>query len=948
MPNNFALAVSPNKEGVPRLEPALNLASIESMPSNAPEPSDEVYESLADRFFGTAGRAADPLTITASSPGTTILFNPESVATDHTLTPVARGKALFTRIVGYVASTLASGGADAASARAAAVALATQLGTPEFAELPRLAATSALPASLTGSPRSATRIALTLEGKVQVGCEFLWTPPVDSSPPAYGAVETEKSDPQEFTLLVKSAIWLEREIGAVSSAQAVGAARFVWHVQVESASRANFGAGPDAELKSGGLGLENHVCEALARVWGNAGFRVVPPRGVGGPPGDKESCATVGLGVVGAANWVAPRQPEESAGDRGAPPLGEGGAAERAAPPSPKGGAALPGALSRASASRPDGPGPVPVSMRAAPHEPQVPASSASAAKQAAAGARGWWTPTLYGSWLAAAAAYLTGTAVQFFEKLQALGAAATMLIYPVMQGGAIAEVVTVWWQGRKQAAEQRTRDEDLAKVGTQADRFRAEDAAYKLKMTLLKAQAGEQPAGGGALKSPEVAVDEGGQTEATQRAVGAEARPVRPRVEDARAALERTELTTLSAVAGLPARANRVWYVRDVYVQAGATVVRLLNWAGTKFGFLISPLLGAFTGLFGAVGGVLHIVQGTFERTRAMQDTATLKRFNAEVLGLASGEDDALQAATLKAAPSTGAPLTAAPLTAALSTADISRARLVQLDRRLREDSPGMPGKEHFRTLLEGSEEYDLSVASKLADVVLAKLSKNAEHMMEAAARQRRNANIRIGFGGGSVVCSLVLGVFAYLGIGGLLAVGFVTAVVTLAVGWLGFAVAEWVRAGRDKKQVGAPADAELEKIRGWADADLTTLEEKFLAEKDPEEFFVGALMARYLALSTNVDAQEESSATLDAQQPNRSRRFSKLRVKVTKRMCIQAAIDEFRALREVSDAAVKNPDKTEFVEIVTSITQHIEGKRGLERRLAAAANLTTVNAAA
>ncbi|WP_150811365.1 hypothetical protein [Pandoraea sputorum] len=870
-----------------------------------------------------------------SAPEGAILLDLASLKADPTLTHAARGKEVFTRIVQGVASTLARGAAEQPDAREAACVLATQLAAPGFA---------GGGASSTDSPSRSTHITLAPEAKVRVCHEFSWSPPADSSVPPDGATENEKSQSSARTWRVESVFWLEREIGPVNSAQAGGVARFAWHVQVERGRPTACSAGLGTELESANADFDIRVCDQLTRLWGDAGFCVVPPSVVGDLRGEGPPPA-----VIGVTAWDASRSAER--------PSAEG----LAAPASPKGDVPPAG----------DPFGPLFPGFRGAAPPPgvQAQASSASASQPVSPSARGWWTPTLYGSWMAAAAAYLTGTVAQFFEKVQTLGSAATMLIYPVMQGGALAEVVTVWWQGRKQAAEQKMRNEELAKVGAEADAFSKTDAAFKMQAAKLKAQAAEQAASGGQRKGPEVAIEGGGQPEVvTQRNDAEQVSLGRPSVKQASAALKKAELTTLSAVASLPARANAVWYVRDVYVQAGATAVRLLNWAGTKFGFLVSPVLGAFTGLFGAVGGVLHIVQGTIERTRATQDTETLKDFKTKVLGLSSGEDVAAEAAT--------------------SSAATSHERLQALDKRLRSDKSGSPGKASFRDLLEKSTSEDLSVVSMLADVVHDKLSKNAEHLIEAAEKQRRNANIRIGFGVGSATLSVGLGAFAYVGIGGAVALAATTAVVALAVGWLGFAVVEWVRAGRDKTQVAAPAPDDEAKITAWAAVELTELENMFREHGESEKFLVGALMARYLALSTKFDGQEASLTRLDAQEASSTRldaqeasltnleaqeaswtnleaqkasltkleaqeqatrfRLLKIRVRVTKRMCIEAAIDEFRALREVSEAAVKNRNAEQFIDIVTRITQHIEGKRGLERRLAAAANLAIERRAA
>lgn len=903
-------------------------------PTHAPEPTDEVCRCLADRFFDTSERAAEGLTIKTSASGGAILLDLETFATDLTLTHVERGKAVFRGIVECVASTLASGGVPEADALAAAHALATQLGTPEFAELPGHAVTSAMPTSLAGTPRSSTHFTLMPEAKVRVRHELAWTQPIDSSPPPDGAVETEKTVPAELNVHIESVIWLEREIGPVSLAQAGGAARFAWHVQVERVFLTNLGADVGAELISGRLGFDNQVCDALARGWGNAGFCVVPPSVVNDPPGETEVPRAVPPEFCGA-NWRRP-QPLEVPGRALNEPQ-SGDVAEHPVPPLPQGGAERPSGPVLESMNQVAVPGPGLESISAPPHGPQASASSASAPDQVASSDRGWWTPTLYGSWTTAAGAYLSATAVQFVEKFQALGAAAAMLIYPVMQGGAIAEVVTVWWLGRKRAAEQKERDEKLADVAAGAAAFREADNKRKEQASLLKAQAAERQASGGPPIGSEGAVDDGGQTDVSheliqrneadkERVPQQTVKPAEAALNEAKAALKEAELKTLSAVASLPARADQVWYQRDVYVQAVATAVRLLNWAGTKFGFLISPLLGALTGVFGAVGGVFHIWQGTIERRRATQDAHTLGSFKDQVLGPASGKDADLNEATVKG-------------------------RLTQLDGRLHFEKFGPEGKVNFRALLGQSEAHDLRVASKLADVVHAKLSTNADRLIAAAQKQRRNANIRIGFGTGTVGLSTGLAGLAYFGAGAgfaLLVPILTTAVVTLAVGWLGFAVAEWVRAGRETQWVTEPTPEDKAKIAEWANADLATLEQQFLEQANPEEFFIGALMARYLALSTKFDGQEESSTQLDVQQRARRVTFSKIRVKMTKRMCMQAALDQFRALREVSAAAVKNTDKKPFIDIVTSITQHIEGKQGLQSRLAAAANLPTASGTA
>ncbi|VVE54634.1 hypothetical protein [Pandoraea sputorum] len=952
------------KIAAPPVEPT------EPQTCDAPEPTDEVYACLANRFFDTE-RAAEDLTITTFAQDGAILIDRETLAKNHALTPVACGKAGFEHIVERVASALQRSGADKGDVRKAAHVLAILMGTREFAELPRHAAEYATNIFSTGSPQSATHMTLTSEGKVRVRHDVWWTPPVDASPPADGVLTDNKSDPRGLHTRLESIFWLEPKRGAETSAQADAAQPFALHVQVEH-SRLTPPNGPLGEdlvekFKSAPSHFDEHVRHRLANVCGKAGLHIVAPIMAGGPPAEGSDTKRV---VVGAANWLPLLQiNKEQACEPEFPPSGGVGVAEHPAPPShqgsappPRGGVQEEGGLSFSL---------LPVSLRASLHGPV--AAPASASKPVPSSARGWWTPTLYGSWLAVAAAYLSGTVAQFFEKVRTLGAAATMSIYPVMQGGAIAEVITVWWLSRQQAAEQKKRNEELGKVEKAADEFGKIHAQFKRQENERKRHAAEQNARAARREALEVDVVGDGQADAAIQ--GSDEKAARPDPDQAAAALKKKELTALSAVASLPARANRVWYVRDVYVQAGATVVRLLNWAGTKFGFLISPLLGAFTGVFGAIGGVLHIAQGTIEHTRAAQDAQTLADFKAKVLGITS---EGL---------------------AASSEATGSLENLKALDERLLVDKKnGSAGKASFRELLQVSDEQSLLVASKLANVVHAKLLKNAEHSIEVADKQRLNAKIRIGVGVGTTTLSLLLGGFAYLGIGGVAALAATTAVVTLAVFWLGFAVVEWVRAGREKKQVTAPSLQDVEKIKGWANEKLSELERQFREDggAESDKFFIAALMARYLALSKNpdaqtkfsseldaqaklsseldaqaklsseldaqaklsseldaqaellsgLDAQAKSSSELDAQEPvDRSVPRSKLRVRVTKRLLMQGAIDGFSELRDMSEAAVRNPDKYEqkFVDVVTSITLHIEGKRGLERRLAAAANYVT-----
>lgn len=220
-----------------------------------------VYTRLAERFLGGAGCPAEPLSISVNGEDKHEFIEFTGIPDGD---PVARGRAVLSRIADCLERTLMGNGADKDTARAAARNIAAQLGDEEFETLEQTAVQNALGDRLNGVPVSGTHIALGHHGEVLVHKTTQWASYESDNRQTIRSAEAETP-----ILEARVVIALRLVRGDTKT--------FVLHGKVERCLLET----PDADLKArltqGTESFIDTILNAIARIFRRAGIHIEPP-----------------------------------------------------------------------------------------------------------------------------------------------------------------------------------------------------------------------------------------------------------------------------------------------------------------------------------------------------------------------------------------------------------------------------------------------------------------------------------------------------------------------------------------------------------------------------------------------------------------------------------------------------------------------------------------------
>ncbi|AKM33319.1 hypothetical protein AB870_24295 (plasmid) [Pandoraea faecigallinarum] len=246
-----------------------------------------VCAHLAERYLGSAGHPAEPLSISrvGEDQPTTIDFTD---ILDKPFTPEKRGQAVLERIVERLMPALQRNGADEEAALWAAHQIAAQLGDRQFATLEQTAIQGATGNRMRGEPVSATHIALEPCGEVLVHKATHWAGYVDDTGKTI-EFESKGLPVLKFNFVTAFSLSLERADRRIQQAgdggagarmvfaNADGTKQFALHAKVQRCYLET----PDAALKAMLTGRATSLTDILlygtARILGWAGIYIDPP-----------------------------------------------------------------------------------------------------------------------------------------------------------------------------------------------------------------------------------------------------------------------------------------------------------------------------------------------------------------------------------------------------------------------------------------------------------------------------------------------------------------------------------------------------------------------------------------------------------------------------------------------------------------------------------------------